>query len=195
MRFLHRLLSLGRNLVRQQELERQLADELSAHLDLLIEEKIRAGLSLAAARREALLEFGGIEQVKERVRRVRRGYYIESLVRDFRSAGRSLLRAPGFCLIAMLTLAIGTGAAIAMFSIFDAALGRPLNFDRPKELVSISEHSVEQGLRESHLSLPKFTALEAEKVFTDVAAYTGETAMLRSPRGVFQVPAARRACQ
>ena len=191
MRFFHRLLSLGRNLVRQQELERQLADELSAHLDLLIEEKVRAGLSLTAARREALLEFGGMEQVKERVRRVRRGYYIESLVRDFRNAGRSLLRAPGFSLIAMLTLAIGTGAAIAMFSIFDAALGRPLNFVRPHELVSVSEHSVEQGLRESHLSLPKFTALETERVFTDVAAYTGETAMLQASRGVFQVPTAR----
>jgi len=191
VRFLHRLLSLGLNLVRKQELERQLADELSAHLDLLIEEKVRAGLSLAAARREALLEFGGIEQVKERVRRVRRGYYLESLVRDFRNAGHSLFRAPGFAIVAMLTLAIGSGAAIAMFSIFDAALGRPLNFVRPAELLSISEHSVEKGLRESHLSLPKFTALRTEKAFTDVAAYTGETAMLRAPQGMVQVPTAR----
>jgi putative ABC transport system permease protein len=191
VRFLHRLLSLGRNLVRPQECERQLADELSAHLDLLIEEKVRAGLSLAVARREALLEFGGIEQVKERVRRVRRGYYIESLVRDFRNAGRSLLRAPGFGIVAVLTLAIGSGAAIAMFSIFDAALGRPLNFVRPEELLSISEHSVEQGLRESHLSFPKFTALREEKIFTEVAAYSGETAMLQGARGMVQVPTAR----
>ena len=191
MRFLHRLLSLGRNLVRKREIERQLSDELTANLDLLIEEKVRAGLSLAVARREALLEFGGVEQVKEQVRRARGGYYLETMARDFRYGARSLLQTAGFSAVAMLTLAISGAAAITVFSIADTALARPVKFARPWELLRISEHSAEKGLRESNLSYPKFTHLRTEKVFNEVAAYTGATAVLRTENGMVQVPMAR----
>jgi predicted permease len=172
-------------------IERQLSDELAANLDLLIEEKVRAGLSLGAARREALLEFGGVEQVKEQVRRARGGYYIESFVRDFRYAARALLRTPGFSIVALFTLAISGGAAITVFSIADEALGRPLRFTRPQELLRIGEHSIGQGLREADVSFPKFSSLKTEGVFDNVAAYTGEMATLRSPKGIVRVPGAR----
>jgi predicted permease len=191
VRFLCRLLNLGRNLVRKQKIERQLSDELAANLDLLIEEKVRAGMSLGAARREALLEFGGVEQVKEQVRRVRSGYYIESFARDFRYAARSLFRTPGFSIVALFTLAISGGAAITVFSIADEALGRPLGFTRPEELLRIGEHSIGQGLREAHVSFPKFTRLRTEGVFDNVAAYTGEMATLRTTKGIVRVPGAR----
>ena len=76
-----RILSLFRNLFRKRAIEQALDDELRSTLEVLTQEKIEQGLSQAVARREALIEIGGIEQVKERVRAVRAGHFVEDLVR------------------------------------------------------------------------------------------------------------------
>src|SRR5262245_10343420 len=116
--------SLWRNLIRRDAVERELDDEVRATVDLLTEEKIRAGMSTDAARRAALIEIGGVESVKQQVRDVRRGAFVETLLRDVRYAARLLWRNPLFTLTASLSLAIGIGATTSIFTVANGMLLR-----------------------------------------------------------------------
>ena len=91
-----RILSLFRNLFRKHVIERALDDELRSTLEALTQEKIEQGLSQPVARREALIEIGGIEQVKEGVRAVRAGHIVEIIAGDIRYGLRQLLRNRSF---------------------------------------------------------------------------------------------------
>ena len=90
MPFLSLIASTWRNLSDKDVVDQELTEELRAHVDLLTDQKIREGLEPEAARRAALVEVGGIEQVKERVREVRMGRPLEDLSQDFRYALRGL---------------------------------------------------------------------------------------------------------
>jgi predicted permease len=114
--------------------ERDAADELDAHVELLVEEKVAKGMAEAAARREASIELGGMEQVREAIRDVRPGRRLEQLLHDVRYAARGLARNPTFTLAAVVTLALGIGANTAIFSVLDAVLIRPLPYDDPSRL-------------------------------------------------------------
>ena len=121
-----RLASLFRNLFRKAAIERELDEEVCASLEELTDEKVRAGLLPGEARRRARLEFGGPEQVKEQVREVRAGAWIETVLRDMLYALRALARAPGFTAVALLSLALGIGGNAAILSLVYAILVRPL---------------------------------------------------------------------
>src|SRR5207302_52876 len=103
------ILSFWRNLTRKRAVERELADEIGSYLDLATRSKIREGMSPVDARRQALREIGGIEQIKEQVRSGRAGFGIETFLGDLRYACRALLKKPGFALTAVVTLALGIG--------------------------------------------------------------------------------------
>ena len=90
MPLLPRIASFGRNLFDKENVDRELTEEIRAHLDLLTETKMNDGLPLEEARRAALVELGGVEQVKESVREVRHGRLLEDLWQDTRYAVRSL---------------------------------------------------------------------------------------------------------
>lgn len=124
-------------LMRKPRLDRELEDEILAHLELAEREAIGRGLSPEEARRAARRDFGGIEQVKEEQRDSRGLRWVESLLRDFRYGLASVRRAPGFSAVVAGVLALGIGANVAMFSVVDAVLLKPLPFAEPDRIVGV----------------------------------------------------------
>ena len=134
MRF---LATLFRNLSRHGAVERDLDEEVRAHLELLVDEYRATGMEDDAARRAARLELGGTEQVKDAVRDVRRGIWLEHAWQDVRYALRTFRRSPGFAATAVVSLAVGIAAATGLFSIVHAALLDPSPFTDSERLVRI----------------------------------------------------------
>jgi len=115
--------------------DREMTEEFESHLQMQIEENLRAGMTPAEARREALLKSGGLEASKESCRDRRGLPLIETVVRDFAYGLRQVRRSPGFAAVVVVTLALGIGANTATFSIIDAVLLKPLPFRDPARLV------------------------------------------------------------
>src|SRR5688500_7785322 len=127
-------------LFRRKQREAEMNEELRAHLEGLIERNLAAGMSPEEARYAALREFGGVEQIKERARDERRSVWGEHLLQDLRYAFRALRKNPVLTTVAVLSLAIGTGANIAMFGWFEEMVFRPLPVAKPGELILLGWH-------------------------------------------------------
>lgn len=132
-----RLRSMWRNLRHRDRVERELDDEMQATLDLLVDERVAMGVEPGEARRRALIELGGIEPLKERVRDVRTGMMMDTLLQDLNYALRHIRRSPGFAAAAVLTLAFGIGANTAMFTMLNAIVWKRLPIAEPDKLMAI----------------------------------------------------------
>jgi predicted permease len=138
MDWLRILLSRCTTFFGQKKLDNELDEELQSHIEFVIEENLRRGMPEPEARRAALIEFGGVTQIKETYR-LRRGLpFLEALAQDVRFAVRQILRAPGFAVVAMLTLALGIGANTAIFTLTHALLLSGLSVPDPGRLVRIT---------------------------------------------------------
>src|SRR2546428_9893561 len=115
-------------LLRRRKMEDQLEKELGFHLDQHASELIAKGLSPDEARRRARLALGGPEQVKENCRDARGTRWLEDFFQDFRYALRTLRQKPGFAAVALLTLALGTGATTVMFTLINGVLLKPFPY-------------------------------------------------------------------
>ena len=139
MDLLRTFISRSTALLSKRKLDRELDEELLAHIELATEENLRRGMSDAEARTAALRAFGGLTQTRENYRMERRLPFVETAVRDIRYALRQLRKSPGFTLTAVLTLTVGIGGLAAVYSVLEAVLMRPLPFYQPDRLVRLHE--------------------------------------------------------
>jgi predicted permease len=192
MTFLHRLASVLRWLFNRTRVEQGLDDELQTFIDMSAADKMRDGLAPAEARRLAILELGGIEQAKERVRTYRHGAWLDEAGRDVRYGFRMFVKNPGFTVVIVLTLALGIGANTAIFSLIDALMLRWLPVRNPQELVQVSlQPPHARDSPGASVSYPIVRALAGEReIFTGVAGFSRFNFDVGAPESVSRVPGA-----
>jgi len=166
--FLIRLL----NVARPSRNERELAEELASVVQLHIEANMRSGMSFEESRREALVKFGGIDAAKEAWRERRRLPFLEVMMRDARYAFRLIQKNPVLALAVVFVLAVGIGGSIAIFSIVNAVLLKPLPYGHADRLVVLWGNVQRAALERRGASLPDYLNWsEAAKSFDGLAAY------------------------
>jgi predicted permease len=161
MAWLQRLLIRFRSSFSHARQDHELDAEIASHLDFVIEENIKRGMSPEESRRQALIKFGGLEQAKQQHREARGLPALEILWQDLRYAVRSLRRDRSFALIAILILAFGIGATTAMFSIIRAVLLKPLAYQEPERVVLLTKRITPVRFDEMKVASRSYTELGA----------------------------------
>ena len=170
MRHLRRMFAKLTNLFRRGRADHELDREVSAHLALLEDEFQRRGMSPEERRIQARRAYGSVEQAKQLHREERSVLWLEQTFQDMHYACRSLLKTPGFATVAILTLALGIGANIAIFSVVNAVLLRPLPFQHPEQLVRVFDDLNGAGAKDVGMSVPEVEDLrDRSGVFDDIS--------------------------
>jgi len=151
---------LFNNLFRRRRVEDELQEEIRSSFDILVERYIASGMSEKAARRQASLDFQGVDVVKENVRDNLWGSGLQTFMQDLQYAGRSLRRRPSFAVVAIVTLALGIGVNTAVFSVFYAVLMRPLPYGDPDGLALVWANFRSRGTANVSVSGELFGEIE-----------------------------------
>jgi predicted permease len=166
------------------------AEEIQSHLALEADELRQEGLSDDEARRRARVEFGNVRAAQERFYLKDRVEWLDNLLRDFKFAMRQMVKNPGFAATAVLVLALGIGASVAIFAFVDAALLKPLPYANPNRLMSVNESSVESP--RWPLSYPDYLDWQRlNKCFSSLTIYSGRGLLLHTPSGAEPVQGER----
>ena len=147
MRILHQIVALLRSLFANRRVDADLATEMRFHVERDIQANIARGMSPDAARRAANLAFGSVDALQEQSRDERPGAGLREIVRDVRFGSRLLRKSPGFALTAIAIVALGIGAATAIFTVIHGVLLRPLPYREPERLVMIWASRDQSGAR------------------------------------------------
>ncbi|MBA3881580.1 MAG: ABC transporter permease [Chthoniobacterales bacterium] len=166
--------SLLHNTTHKQQIDRELTEEVSSYVEMLTEEKMKNGMNEQDARRAALVEVGGVEQVKEEVRASRSGSGLESFVMDLRYGMRSLLKKPGFTITAVVALALGIGANTAIFSVINGVLLRSLSYANPDTIVMVWERGATERNARNVVSPANYLDWQKQSMSFDQMAATVE---------------------
>jgi macrolide transport system ATP-binding/permease protein len=159
--------------------ERALAEEMESHLQMHIEDNVRAGMSPREARRQALIKLGGMEQAKEKYRQRRGLPFFETLWQDMRYAIRTLGKTPAYTNFVILTLAVGIGVNTAIFSFLYGVILRPVAAKDPKSVVFV--YNSEPRQRYGPLSYPEFAYLrDHNTVLSGISVFGGARMTLTS---------------
>lgn len=168
--YLRNLMSRLRELFGNRRAERELDDEIKTHLHLLTVRFVCQGMTEAEAYRAARRQFGNVTLLRELNREIRGIRFIETLFQDLRSGLRSLRNSPGFTLAAILSLALGIGANLTIFSFVDAFFLRPIPARDPKQLVNVG--ATRNGRWNGYYSYPVYTNYrDHNKSFAALAAH------------------------
>ena len=168
---MRRAASRVRAFFRKEPMDRELEEEVASHIAMATEDNIREGMTPEAARRKAMVKFGGVEQAKEKQRESRGLPWLETVLQDLRYTMRTLVRDRGFATIAILILALGIGANVVVFSVVNTILLRPLPFYDPSRLVWIAPQDA-KGLSDMTYSVDAYEDLRAmNRSYDDVTSY------------------------
>ena len=175
MRWAEKLRLRARTVFRRGRVERELDEELRFHLEQQIAENLAEGMSAEEARHAARRSVGGVEQLKEECRDMRRVSYVDDLFRDMRYAAHVLRKSPGFTAAAVLTLALSIGANTAIFSVVHTVLLQPLPFRNPDRLAMVWEESSFLGFPQDTPAPANFVDWKKRNhVFEDMVAMKGD---------------------
>jgi putative ABC transport system permease protein len=168
---LNRLRSFVHAMLVRSNLEREFDDEIQDHLDRDIAERMARGIDAREARRQAVADLGGVDNVRERLRDEHGISILEDLGRDVRFAARRLARNPQYAVLVVLTISLGIGAATAVFSAVDGVLFKPLALREPDAIVTIWQTKLAEGIERDDFAPGTWLELrERLQSFSDVAA-------------------------
>jgi predicted permease len=149
-----------RRLFQRKRMERELDSELHYHVDRRVAELIAEGVDPHEAARRVRIEFGGTAEIAEACRDARGTRWVEDFLRDCRHGIRMLWRSPAFSVVAILSLALGIGAATAIFSLMDRVMFRMMRVREPRQLVQITRFHPPYGA--AHISYPLFQSFQKD---------------------------------
>ena len=162
-------------LARRRRFDRELAEEMTFHRDMLVRDEERLGRSRAMAMMNARRRMGNVTLMAEQSRDAWIIAWLDTLVGDVRYGVRGLIRHPGFTAVAVLTLALGIGANTAIFSVVNAVLLRPLPYKNPDRLVWIWENNLSKNIPINPASPGNFNDWRGRsQLFESLSAWEGE---------------------
>lgn len=165
------LISRLRGMLRREQLDHDLDEELRWHVEMRAADNTASGMSPQQARYEAQKRFGNTTLLKEDTRGVDIIGWLDEAARDFRLALRLLQRSPGFTTVAVLTLALGIGANTAIFSVIDSVLLRPLPYHEPDQLAMVWENNSQHPNPHNTVSPPNFVDWQSRNTIFSSMAY------------------------
>jgi predicted permease len=167
-----------RKLFHQNQSDADLLDEIRLHLAEEMEENVGRGMAPEEARRQAYLQFGNPQRVRETLWQRNSPAFVESVFRDLKYAARSLSRTPGFTLMALLVMALGIGANSAIFTVVRSVLFKPLPYKDPGRVVALYQHDPSATDQDNYVAAGNFTdwnnnsrSFESMAMVTPWAAY------------------------
>jgi predicted permease len=170
--------------------EREFADELESHLQLHIDDNIRAGMSSHEARRVAVMKLGGLDQAKEAYRDRTTIPFLESIAQDLRFTVRQLRKNPAFTFTAVVMVTLGIAASVAIFAFVDAALIKPLPYQNPATLLFVTETTPQ--IPRAAISYPDYLDWKKlNRVFDSLDVYSQRGFVTMTSGGMEKVDGAR----